>query len=103
MLYLVFSGKIKEGKVDDFYKNVARVSQQATLSQDKPVVYQWNKNIHDPRCFMLNEQWESVEDLHAHFETLYTLFGEARPTERLPAAILDYLDDASVAYYEPVA
>lgn len=102
MLYLVFSGKIKDGKADEFYKNVAAVSQQATLRQDKPVVYQWHKNIHEPNRFLLNEQWESVEDLHAHFETLYSLFGEAKPTERLPAAILDYLDEANVAYYELV-
>ncbi|MEN4807019.1 putative quinol monooxygenase [Pantoea agglomerans] len=103
MLYLVFSGKIKENKVTEFYEKVAKVSQNATLQQDKPVVYQWHKNVHDPRLFFLNEQWKSVEDLHAHFETLYKIFGAAKPTERLPAAILEYLDEASVAYYDPVS
>lgn len=86
MLYLVFSGKIKEPKVDEFYEKIAKVSQAATLKEDNPVVYQWHKNVHDPRSFLLNEQWKSVEDLHAHFETLYKFFGEAKPTERLPVA-----------------
>lgn len=31
MLYLVFSGKIKENKVTEFYEKVAKVSQDATL------------------------------------------------------------------------
>ena len=44
----------------------------------------------------------SVEDLHAHFETLYSAFGPAKPTERLPAAILAYLDEATVNFYDAI-
>ncbi|MEK1942588.1 MAG: antibiotic biosynthesis monooxygenase, partial [Pseudomonas sp.] len=86
MLYLVFSGKIKEGKTDEFYQKVAAVAQELTHAHDKAVVYQWHKNLEDSSRFFLNEQWQSVEDLHAHFETLYKAFGPAKPTERLPAA-----------------
>lgn len=102
MLYLVFSGKIKAGKVDEFYEKIAIPSQRITLEKDKPVTYQWHKNADKPEYFFLNEQWASVEDLHSHFETLYAAFGPAKPTDRLPAAILAYLDEASVNFYEPV-
>lgn len=102
MLYLVFSGKIKEDKVAEFYQKVASVSQKLTHAHDKAVVYQWHKNQEDPSRFFLNEQWKSVDDLHAHFETLYKAFGPAKPTERLPAAILGYLDEARVDFYEPI-
>ncbi len=102
MLYLVFSGKIKEDKVVEFYQKVAVVAQKLTHEHDKPIVYQWHKNKDDASRFFLNEQWASVDALHAHFETLYKAFGPAKPTERLPAAILDYLDEARVDFYEVV-
>lgn len=41
MLYLVFSGTIKEGKQAEFYRDVAAVSQKLTHQHDKAVVYQW--------------------------------------------------------------
>jgi quinol monooxygenase YgiN len=103
MLYLVFSGKIKDGKATEFYEKIAAVSQKLTRQHDKAAVYQWHKNQDNPNLFFLNEQWHSVEDLHAHFETLYKAFGPAKPTERLPAAILDYLDEATVNFYEAIA
>lgn len=102
MLYLVFSGKIKAGMATEFYEKVAAVSQKLTHERDNAVVYQWHKNQADPHLFYLNEQWRSVEDLHAHFETLYSAFGPAKPTERLPAAILDYLVEANVNFYDAV-
>ncbi|MDQ0671794.1 putative quinol monooxygenase [Pseudomonas sp. W2I6] len=102
MLYLVFSGTIKEGKQAEFYRDVAAVSQKLTHQHDKAVVYQWHKEEENPNRFFLNEQWESVADLHAHFETLYKAFGPAKPTERLPAKILAYLDEAQVNFYQAI-
>ena len=102
MLYMVFSGTIKEGKTEEFYRDVAAVSQKLTLQHDKAVVYQWHRDEENANRFLLNEQWESVEDLHAHFETLYKAFGPAKPTERLPSKILDYLDEARVNFYQTV-
>ena len=102
MLYLVFSGKIKTGMATEFYEKIAAVSQKLTREHDKAAVYQWHRNQDDPHLFYLNEQWNSVEDLHSHFETLYRAFGPAKPTERLPASILAYLDEASVNFYDAI-
>ena len=103
MLYLVFSGTIKAGKQAEFFRDVAAVSQKLTRQHDKAVVYQWHQDEENPNRFFFNEQWESVEDLHAHFETLYKAFGPAKPTERLPAKILAYLDEAQVNFYKAIA
>lgn len=102
MLHLVFKGKIIEDKIDDFYSKVAEPAQKVTHERDKAVVYQWHRDEADRSRFMLYEIWDSVEDLHSHFETLYEVFGPAKPTERLPAAILGYLEEADVAFYEPI-
>jgi len=102
MLYMVFKGKIVSDKVEEFYEKVAKPAQKVTHERDRAVAYQWHRDEADPTRFFLYEMWNNVEDLHSHFDTLYEVFGPAKPTERLPASILGYLEEADVAFYEAI-
>ncbi|MGY8872304.1 MAG: putative quinol monooxygenase [Pseudomonadales bacterium] len=102
MLYMVFKGKVKEGQVEDFFANVAAPAQKVTLEKDSPVAYQWLRDQDDQSKFLLYETWNDVDHIHTHFETLYEVFGPARPTERLPSSILDYLEEADVSFYDVI-
>lgn len=102
MLYMVFKGKVKKGKVQEFFENVAAPAQKVTQEKDNPIAYQWLRDQDDPSKFLLYETWNDVEHIHAHFETLYEVFGPAKPTERLPSLILDYLEEADVSFYDEV-
>ena len=103
MIYIVFKGRIKAGMTEAFYDKVASASQKMTREQNNAAVYQFFKSQDDPHDFYLNEQWPSVADLHAHFDTLIAHYGPAKPHERLPFALGEYLEEANVTYYDAIA
>ncbi|CAG9295967.1 putative quinol monooxygenase [Celerinatantimonas diazotrophica] len=66
------------------------------------ISYSFNQRIDVPTEFVLYEQWESEEDLHAHIEYLKVLLGPAKLGGFLPETLINMFESGRPYYYSVV-
>lgn len=103
MVTILFYVTIKSGKEQEFHDLTLRLTEITRAEDDGCLNYVFHQQQDNPRKYVLYEQWRDSKALEAHLAHLQELLGPPAPGRKLPAALLDFCEDAQPVFYTVVA
>jgi len=100
MITIIFRIIIKKGTEEEFKNVIKDLTISAYTEPERCIQYAFHQNVHNPREFILYEQWDDQKTLNAHLRRLEVLFGPKAKNSSLPTKLNDYFESTEDLLYK---